>query len=95
MPLDGVKIDQSFVAALADNPRDRALVAGFVRLAGELGLTVTAEGVETMAQAVALVELGCVCHQGYLFGDAVDAIQLRALLSQGILTPLRSPPPAA
>ena len=95
MPLDGVKIDQSFVAALADNPRDRALVAGFVRLAGELGLTVTAEGVETMAQASALVELGCVCHQGYLFGDAVDAIQLRALLTQGILTPLRSPPPAA
>lgn len=90
MPLDGVKVDKSFVTAVADNDRDRALVSGFVRLAHELGLTVTAEGIETVAQASALVELGCVVQQGYLFGDAVDAIELRALLLQGRLPQVRN-----
>ncbi len=87
MPLDGVKIDRSFVTAVADDPRDRALVAGFVRLTGELGLTVTAEGVETAAQASTLIDLGCLFHQGYLFGDAVDATHLRARLARIPLTP--------
>jgi diguanylate cyclase (GGDEF)-like protein len=96
MPLDGVKIDRSFVTDIAHETRDRALVSSFVSLASQLGLEVTAEGVETAEQRVALLELGCRMQQGYLYGDAVDAVELLAQLRHGVRSvPLRLGPPAA
>ncbi|MEZ5259801.1 MAG: GGDEF and EAL domain-containing protein [Ilumatobacteraceae bacterium] len=82
VPLDGIKIDRSFVEDIEFDPRDRSLVQNFTQLASELGLTVTGEGVERRSQAEALLELGVARQQGYLYGDAVDAVELVAKLHQ-------------
>ena len=82
LPLDGVKIDQSFIEHLATDPRDRALVSAVIGLATELGLIVTAEGVESHAQAAALRAMGCPRGQGYLWSPAVPSPELWARVRQ-------------
>jgi EAL domain-containing protein (putative c-di-GMP-specific phosphodiesterase class I) len=67
-PLDGVKIDRSFVAGLGVSAADRAIVRAVIALAQELDLTVVAEGIETREQADELHALGCGLAQGYAFG---------------------------
>jgi diguanylate cyclase (GGDEF)-like protein len=67
-PLDGVKIDRSFVAGLGVSDADRAIVRAVIALAQELDLTVVAEGIETREQADELHALGCGLAQGYAFG---------------------------
>jgi diguanylate cyclase (GGDEF)-like protein/PAS domain S-box-containing protein len=66
LPLTCIKIDRVFVAGLPHDLTDRAIVSCIVELAASLGVTVTAEGVETEEQRMALVEIGCECAQGYL-----------------------------
>ncbi|MGO9560083.1 MAG: EAL domain-containing protein [Acidimicrobiales bacterium] len=66
LPLTCIKIDRAFVAGLPHNLTDTAIVRCIVELAASLGVTVTAEGVETEEQRAALVEIGCECAQGYL-----------------------------
>ena len=67
-PVDFLKIDRSFVAALSDaDSHDVAIVTAIIELAHTLGCAVVAEGVETDAQLAALVDLGCDHAQGYLF----------------------------
>jgi diguanylate cyclase (GGDEF)-like protein/PAS domain S-box-containing protein len=66
LPLTSIKIDQAFVSGLPDSTADRAIVASVVQLAEKLGVSVTAEGVETEAQRSALLDLGCRRAQGYL-----------------------------
>lgn len=68
LPIDQVKIDQSYIRQMDQDPRCATLVRGFVRVFQELGLRVVAEGIETVAQRQALLDLGCVTGQGYLFG---------------------------
>jgi predicted signal transduction protein with EAL and GGDEF domain len=68
LPIRTLKIDRSFVAPLEHDPDARVLTGAVLRLAETLSLHVTAEGVETPAQADALVALGCTTAQGYLFG---------------------------
>ncbi|MDQ1683073.1 MAG: diguanylate cyclase, partial [Frankiaceae bacterium] len=70
LPVDIVKIDQSFTARLGQRDGD-ALATTVVTLADELGLVVIAEGIETASQARALADLGCPFGQGFLFGRAV------------------------
>ena len=72
-PISGIKLDRSFVARLDSNMRDQKIVAAMMRLAADLGLSVTAEGVETQAQRACLLEHGCEFAQGYLFGRPVPA----------------------
>ena len=67
LPVQILKLDQSFVAGVAQAGADRAIVRAVVNLADSLGLTVIAEGVETEDQAEALLLLGCPVMQGYLF----------------------------
>ena len=76
VPLDGVKIDRSFVKHIATDARDRALVGGFIQLASTINLEVTAEGIEDPAQVKALLALGCPRQQGYLHGTAMTADEL-------------------
>ncbi len=73
LPIDTVKIDQSFVADLPDDPEACAIVGAIIALAHNLGLIVLAEGVETRAQADYLREHGCDRAQGYLFGHPQPA----------------------
>ena len=66
-PVDGLKIDRSFVSRLGTNAADGAIVAAVLALGHALDLTVTAEGVETVEQLQILADLGCDAAQGYLF----------------------------
>jgi diguanylate cyclase (GGDEF)-like protein/PAS domain S-box-containing protein len=67
LPLDQLKIDQSFVRDLLKHPCDAAIVRTILALGDNLNLAVTAEGVETQEQHDALLQMGCRKFQGYLF----------------------------
>jgi EAL domain-containing protein (putative c-di-GMP-specific phosphodiesterase class I) len=79
--VQGLKIDRSFVGGLGRSPEDTAVVTATLAFASALGLTVTAEGVETPAQAEQLAGLGCQFAQGYLFGRPMPAADALALLA--------------
>jgi diguanylate cyclase (GGDEF)-like protein/PAS domain S-box-containing protein len=76
LPLDQLKIDQSFVRDVLTEPNDAAIACSILSLANSLGLSVVAEGVETPAQREFLLEQGCTAFQGYLFSRPVPAAQL-------------------
>lgn len=76
LPIDALKIDRSLIADLAENRSDVAIVGAIVAMARTLGVTVTAEGIETVQQRALLTRLGCGYGQGFLFGAAVPAAQL-------------------
>lgn len=78
LPLDGIKIDRVFTAALTTSVTARAAVEAAVLVGRRCGLEVIAEGVESEEQADALAGLGVVKMQGYLFGAAMPADQFVA-----------------
>ena len=72
LPLDQIKIDQSFVRNLPDNPSDALVAQAILTLAQSLRLAVVAEGVETEAQRAFLDRHGCPAYQGYLFSKPLE-----------------------
>ncbi|MEM1174262.1 MAG: bifunctional diguanylate cyclase/phosphodiesterase [Pseudomonadota bacterium] len=79
-PISGVKIHQRFTAGVDHDPNSRAACSAIVAMARELGLTATAEGVETEEQATVLRELGCKSLQGFLFGEPMNGPDMTAFL---------------
>lgn len=92
LPLDQVKIDQSFVRDIALHSRDQAIVGTIMAMANSLGLTVIAEGVETCEQRNLLASRGCSQFQGYLFSQPIAANAFTTLLRQRL--PASTPVPA-
>jgi diguanylate cyclase (GGDEF)-like protein len=80
LPIDKVKIDQTFVRDIAQSDTDAAIVASLVTVADRLGIAVVAEGVETEEQVQTLERLGCRYGQGYLYARAVPVEDLTARL---------------
>lgn len=80
LPIDGLKIDRTFIQDLEEDERSREIVAATAALARVLHLEVIVEGVETAGQRDMLRELGCPLHQGYLYSRAMPAEQLRGWL---------------
>ncbi len=73
LPLDEVRIDRVSIDTITAHPHDRAIVRSIIALVREIGFAVTADGVETGAQADALIALGCVRQQGHLYAPALPA----------------------
>ena len=81
-PIDVLKIDRSFVRDMTNNADDAAIVATVIALAHNLGLTVTAEGVEEPEQLEYLKQHGCDTVQGYLFSKPVATEALARMLQE-------------
>ncbi len=82
--VDKIKIDKSFIQHLGRTTDSTAIVTAVVTLGHAMGLTVTAEGVETLEQQRFLEEAGCCAMQGYLFSRAVPAHELPMLLAERV-----------
>jgi len=83
LPLDQLKIDQSFVRNIGTKTTDAVIVQTIIGMANNLGMEVIAEGVETEAQRDFLKDAGCLRYQGYLFGKPVPVEQFEAQLKRG------------
>jgi EAL domain-containing protein (putative c-di-GMP-specific phosphodiesterase class I) len=71
--IDCIKIDKSFVDNITRDRQSAMIVASLTKLAYSLGMSVVAEGVETVAQRTVLLATGCGALQGYLFGKPVTS----------------------
>jgi EAL domain-containing protein (putative c-di-GMP-specific phosphodiesterase class I) len=76
LPLDMLKIDRGLIADIVGGSRDRIVVKALIQLAGDLGLQVVVEGVESTAQLALLVEWGCDLYQGFLGAGALTHEEL-------------------
>ncbi len=81
-PFDRIKIDMSFVRDIGINAGSMAIIDSVIRLAGELGMRSTAEGVETARQCAWLLAHSCTEGQGHWFSEALDEAALRDLLAR-------------
>ena len=81
LPLDQIKIDQSFVRDITTDPNDAVMVQTIIEMAHNFGLHVIAEGVETEAHMDFLKQRGCMAYQGYLFSKPVPHYDFELLLN--------------
>ena len=82
LPVDAVKIDKSFVSMLRTGEERLPILTSMIHMAHSLGLRVTAEGIETPAQARYLMEHECDSLQGYYFARPVPAVRREAAMAQ-------------
>lgn len=87
LPVDELKLDRSFIAGIAESPRNAAIVESTIMLSHALGLTVVAEGVETPAELQWLRTHGCDVAQGYGIGRPMAAAQLQDWIAAYALRP--------
>ncbi|MGO4556037.1 putative bifunctional diguanylate cyclase/phosphodiesterase, partial [Stenotrophomonas sp. 2YAF22] len=84
VPVDGVKIDKSFVADMQRDPDDLALTTAIIAMAHALGITVVAEGIEQEAQFELLAQRGCDLGQGYRLSHPVTATEVVRMIESGV-----------
>jgi len=84
LPLDQLKIDQSFVRDVLNDVTDASIVRTIIALSRTLNLSVIAEGVETQGQREFLEKEGCYAYQGYLYSPALPAPKFRAYVEQSL-----------
>lgn len=82
LPLEQIKIDQSFVNDIATDPSDKVIVRTIIVMSNSLGMEVIAEGVETEDQRDFLARNGCYTYQGYLFGRPMPIEDFQKLVSR-------------
>ena len=88
LPLDKLKLDQSFIRDVGTRGRRRARSSrAIIAMAHSLKLAVVAEGVETQAQIDLLLSLGCTTVQGFLLGKPLPAAATAKLLREGVVNP--------
>ncbi len=81
LPLDGLKVDRSFVDGLGTEGRDTAVAEAIIAMSKALGLQVVGEGVETGVQAAQLERIGCEMAQGFWFSRPVSAEEITGMIS--------------
>jgi len=84
LPINKLKIDQSFVRELPDDEEDVAITKAIIAMAQSLNLDVIAEGVETVEQKDFLVQNGCINIQGYFYSKPKPADEIRTILIEGL-----------
>lgn len=82
-PIDTLKIDQSFIQPMEQDPGSAAIVEGIIRLGHSMHLKILAEGIETQGQLALLRRFGCDEGQGYLFGKPMPASSFERILNLG------------
>jgi EAL domain-containing protein (putative c-di-GMP-specific phosphodiesterase class I) len=83
LPIDKLKIDQTFVRDLPDDEEDAGITKAVIALAKSLKLKVIAEGVENIQQRDFIVENGCENIQGYFYSKPLPASQMQSILIKG------------
>jgi EAL domain-containing protein (putative c-di-GMP-specific phosphodiesterase class I) len=83
LPIDALKIDQSFVRDIPGDEDDAAIASAIIAMGHRLRLTLIAEGVETKEQLAFLRERGCQRGQGFLFSRPVPALEIAVLIERG------------
>ena len=83
LPIDKLKIDQSFIKDLPDDEEDATITKSVIALAQSLNLKVIAEGVENEAQKNFLIENGCKNIQGYFYGKPMQAAEMEDVFLKG------------
>jgi EAL domain-containing protein (putative c-di-GMP-specific phosphodiesterase class I) len=86
-PVDVLKIDQTFLVNLVEDPAGTVFLAAVTNLAHALGLSVTAEGVETQQQAAVVSAVGCESSQGFYYARPMPADQIANIMNTGTSTP--------
>ncbi|HUI02989.1 MAG TPA: EAL domain-containing protein [Acidimicrobiales bacterium] len=87
-PVDALKIDRSFISAMADSPESSALIHTLVELGRTLGLETLAEGIEDDEQLHTLQQEHCDRGQGFLFSRPIDPEAMQVFLEQAAVTPV-------
>ncbi len=80
MPVDALKIDQRFIRDIGNGHQAKAIIKGIMGMALNMGLKVTAEGVESQEQALFLRDLGCHEGQGYLYSKPLSSVDMEQYL---------------
>ena len=84
LPIDKLKIDQSFIRELPDDEEDAGITRAVIALAKSLNMKIIAEGVETVEQKEFLIENGCKDIQGYYYSKPVSAHEMEEILMNGL-----------